>query len=83
MSMETDLKIKEEYHDRTFTTLSIEGLSVEEMHQILDVSHASLEEILDKHGLVGTYKYWRDGFGIYGIRHVGGHLFVTIGNSCD
>lgn len=82
MSMETDLKIKEEYRDRTFTTLSIEGLSVEEMNEVLS-NHNKLGDVMAKHGMGGMYDCWHNGYGIYGIRHVGGHLFVKIGNSCD
>lgn len=77
------LKIEESSHDRTFTTYIVEGLSVEEMNQILNVSHDALGDIMVKHGMGDTYNCWHNGYGIYGIRHFGGHLLVTIGNSCD
>lgn len=77
-----DLIIKEEYRDNTYTTMSIEGLSVEEMSQVLE-DNKSLGDVMANHDLGRTYIQWHNGYGIYGIRHVGGHLFVTIGNSCD
>lgn len=47
-----------------------------------------LAEILDAHPndyrggeKIGTA--WRCGYGIYSIRHFGGHLIVEVGNSCD
>ena len=78
-----DLKIEVSSKDRWYTTYVIEGLSVDEMNQILNVSHDSLEDILEKHGYKGLYDMWHNGYGIYGIRHFGGHLLVQIGNSCD
>ena len=81
--MEDTMKIERISKDRHFTTLCISGLSVEEMHQILDVSHDALGEIMKNHGYGDTYTCWHNGYGIYSIRHVGGHLFVEIGNSCD
>ena len=78
----SELTIKEEFHDRTFTTLCIDGLSVAEMNTIL-ANHDALGDIMSHHGHGSAYTSWKCGYGIYGIRHVGGHLFVTIGNSCD
>lgn len=76
------LKIEESSHDRWYTTLIIEGLSVEEMNQVLE-HHDALGDVMEKHGMGNTYKCWHNGYGIYGIRHFGGHLLVMIGNSCD
>ena len=77
-----NLTIKEEYRDRYYDTLCIDGLTVEEMNEILS-NHSALGDIMEKHGMGKTYEYWHNGYGIYGIRHVGSHLFVQIGNSCD
>ena len=78
-----ELIFKEEYHDKRYTTLCVDGLSVDEMNQILNVSHDSLGEIMKNHGHGQMYMEWKYGWGIYGIRHVGGHLFVMVGNNCD
>ena len=77
-----NLTIKEEYRDRYYDTLCIDGLTVEEMNEILS-NHSALGDVMEKHGMGNTYSCWHNGYGIYGIRHVGGHLFVQIGNSCD
>ena len=77
------LTIKKEYRDNTFTTMCIEGFSVEEINDILNRGEYALGELMKKHGEVNTFNCWKCGYGIYGIRHVGGHLFVMIGNSCD
>ena len=77
-----ELKIKYEYGDRYYDTISIDGLSVDEMNEILS-NHSALGRIMEEHGLGQTYNEWKNGWGIYGIRHVGRHLFVTTGNNCD
>lgn len=77
-----DLTIKKEFSDRTFTTLCINGLTVEEMNRVL-LRHSELGDIMEKHGKGSYYDAWHNGYGIYGITHVGEHLFVRIGNSCD
>ena len=77
-----ELTITEEYRDRIFVTYCIDGISVEEMNEILEY-HPNLGRVMTRHGLGGTYSCWHNGYGIYGISHVGGHLFVKIGNSCD
>ena len=71
----------------------IEGLTPDEMNSILDApgfeqKRERLVELLDKHEndfqsghSLGTC--WGCGYGIYGIRHFGGHLIVDVGNSCD
>ena len=83
-----DLKIEKQYSDRTFTTMLIEGFSPEEMNEILNPKeHKSRDDALcnmmERHGCGNTAECWKCGYGIYGIRHFGGHLIVKIGNSCD
>lgn len=77
------LHIEKISSDRYYNNFCIEGLSVDEMHQILDVSHDALGDIMKKHGHGDLYNCWHNGYGIYSIRHVGGHLLVEVGNSCD
>lgn len=76
------LTIQKEFSDRIYDTMCVDGLTVEEMNEIL-LNNSALGRIMTKHGCGGTYSCWHNGYGIYGIRHVGEHLFVTIGNSCD
>jgi len=87
------LHIEKTYSSCGMDTFLINGLSVAEMNKILDPNlnggeqRDVLAEILDKHdndyrsGNLGTC--WRQGYGIYSIRHFGGHLLVDVGNSCD
>ena len=71
----------------------VEGLSPDEMNSILDAGsweeeRSRLIKLLDEyendyqagHSL-GTC--WGCGYGIYSIRHFGGHLIVDVGSSCD
>lgn len=83
MSETDNVTIKEEFRDNTFRTMCIDGLSVTEVDEILKRGDDALGEIMSKHGMKNTFNCWKCGYGIYGIRHVGGHLFVLIGNSCD
>ena len=82
------LQIQETAHDRYFQTLMITGLSVDEMNYILDGNGDGtrmddrLCEIMHKRTGM-NYDDWRYGYGIYSIRHVGGHLLVQVGNNCD
>ena len=74
-------------------TYIIEGLSPDEMNSILDAKtwdekRSKLIYLLNKYGNdyqpgnnLGTV--WGCGYGIYGIRHFGGHLIVDVGSSCD
>ena len=78
-----DLIFKMEFGDWIYDTYSIEGLSVEEMNEILDRRQDALVEILTRHGYPDTATAWKDGYGIYGIKHFGGHLLVQVGKSCD
>ena len=83
-----DLKIEKQYADRLSTTILVEGFSPEEMNEILnpkkhDDGRNALCDLLEKHGYGSTAKSWHNGYGIYDIRHFGGHLIVKIGNNCD
>lgn len=82
MSKLEPLVLEEQYKDRTFTTYIVNGLSVEEMDEILRDGEKALVRILDEHnGGCGTM--YKCGYGIYEIKHFGGHLLMTTGNSCD
>ena len=88
------LHIEKSYSGCGMDTFLITGLSVEETDRILNAADEGkdrrdvLAEILDAHPndyrggeKIGTA--WRCGYGIYSIRHFGGHLIVEVGNSCD
>lgn len=75
------LRLEEQYKDRTFTEYVVEGLSVDEMNEILRYGDDAVQRIFDAHGNEGTALRW--GYGIYGIRHFGGNLLLKVGNSCD
>ena len=88
------LHIEKSSSDRCFNTFIVEGLSVEEMNTILNArgnekdERDVLVEVMSKHDNDSSYgksiaEGWRNGYGIYGIRHFGEHLIVTVGNSCD
>lgn len=92
--MSEKLHIEKQYSTPGLETYLIDGLSVEEMDRILNAEHDGKElrdvlaDILDEHDNdlrngqnIGTC--WRWGYGIYSIRHFGGSLLVTVGNSCD
>lgn len=86
--MSDELKIERVSNDRFFETLMITGLSVDEMNYILDgngdgkrIDDRLCETMSKRTGR--TYDDWRYGYGIYSVRHVGGHLLVQIGNNCD
>lgn len=92
--METILHIEKVSSDRTFDTFIVEGLSVEEMDDVLTAhKHGKddrdvLVNVMNKYKNDSSYgqniaEAWRCGYGIYGIRHFGGHLIITVGNSCD
>lgn len=88
------LHIEKTSSDRYYNYYCIDGLSVKEMNEILD-AHANgkdqrdvLVDVMNRHDNDSSYgkgiaEAWRCGYGIYAIRHVGGHLFVDVGNSCD
>ena len=88
------LHIEKEFSERYFDTYSIEGLSVEEIDKILTARDNGkderdvLVEVMDQHDNDSWYgkniaSGWRCGYGIYSIRHIGGHLLVRVGNNCD
>jgi len=88
------LHIEKVSSDNCFSTFLVEGLSVEETDEILNASANGkdrrdvLVDVMSRHE--NDYPYgnniaegWRCGYGIYSIRHFGGHLIVQVGNSCD
>lgn len=88
------LHIEKSYSDNYFDTYCVEGLSVKEMNEVLTARDNGLDErdilvkVMGKHDNDSWYgkniaEGWRCGYGIYSIRHVGGHLFVQVGNHCD
>ena len=88
------LHIEKSSSDRYYNTFIVEGLSVEEMNKILNArdngadERDALVEVMSKHDNDSSYgkniaEGWKNGYGIYGIRHFGGNLIVTVGNSCD
>ena len=88
------LHIEKSYSDRCFDTYIVEGLSVEEMNKVLNARAEGkddrdvLVEVMDQHDNDSWYGKniagaWKWGYGIYGIKHFGGHLLVKVGNSCD
>lgn len=88
--MTEDLHIEVIAKDRYYDHLCIDGLSVEEMNYILDGNGDGKEDrrdrlvaVMNKRTNSTMYDAWKWGYGIYSIRHVGGHLFVEIGNNCD
>ena len=88
------LHIEKTASDRWFNHFTVDGLSVEEMNEILEARQNGkdqrdvLVDVMSRHDNDSWYgrniaEAWRNGYGIYDIRHVGGHLFVEVGNSCD
>ena len=88
------LHIEKTSSDRYFNTFCVEGLSVAEMNAVLNARENGLDErdvlvsVMGEHDNDSDYgkniaEGWRRGYGIYDIRHVGGHLFVEVGNNCD
>lgn len=93
MSELRKLHISKQYSENYFNTFLVEGLSPEEMDEILNAPSFSeqrdiMVKIIDSHPNDSYYGQniasgWRYGYGIYDIRHFGGHLLVKVGNSCD
>ena len=92
--MSKKLHIETSSKDNTFTIFLVEGLTVDEVNEILNAHKNGkddrdvLVEVMGRHENDSRYgqniaEAWRWGYGIYGIRHFGGHLLVTVGNSCD
>ena len=88
------LHIEKTSSDRWYDYYSVEGLSVEEIKQITEArangkdDRDVLVEVMSKHDNDSSYgkniaEGWRWGYGIYHIGHIGGHLLVEVGNSCD
>ena len=93
--MEKKLHIEQVGSDRLYNIFTVDGLSIDEVNQIVTAPTFGvgkredvLVEIMDKYDNDSTYGKniahgWRWGYGIYSIRHVGGHLLVQVGNNCD
>jgi len=91
--MSEKLHIEKQYSDNCFTTYTVYGLSPDEMDGILGAENFNqmrdrLVKIMDSHPNDSSYGQniasgWRWGYGIYDIRHFGGHLIVKVGSSCD
>ena len=88
------LHIEKVSSDRYYDFFIVEGLSVDEMNYVIDgngdnTSRADrLVTVMSKYDNDSSYgkniaKGWRWGYGIYSIRHIGGHLLVEVGNNCD
>ena len=88
------IHIEKTSSDRCFNYYTVDGLSVEEIKQITEARSNGkddrdvLVEVMSKHDNDSSYgkniaEGWRCGYGIYHIGHVGGHLFIEVGNSCD
>ena len=82
------LHIEESSREKHFKTMCIEGLSVNEMNEILDLDSFedmcnALVRVMGQHENDSDLgrnvaRIWMNRNGIYSIRHVGGHLFVRI-----
>ena len=88
------LHIEKTYSDRYYDTFIVEGLDPLEIKQITEARQNKkddrdvLVEVMSQHENDSAYgnniaEAWRRGYGIYSIRHFGGHLLVEVGNSCD
>ena len=88
------LHIEKVSSDRYYDFYTVEGLTVDEMNYVIDGNgdgkrqEDRLVEVMNKHDNDSWYgkniaEGWRWGYGIYSIRHIGGHLLIEVGNSCD
>jgi len=88
------LHIEKVSSDRYYDFYTVEGLTVDEMNYVIDgngdgkIREDRLVEVMSKHDNDSWYgrsiaDAWRWGYGIYSIRHIGGHLLIEVGNSCD
>lgn len=88
------LHIEKVSSDRYYDFFTVEGLTIEEMNYVIDGDGKGtqredrLVEVMSKHDNDSRYgkniaNGWRCGYGIYSIRHIGGHLLVEVGNNCD
>ena len=88
------LHIEKTSSDNYYDYFTVDGLSVAEMNEIFTAQvngkdqRDVLVEVMNRHENDSPYGHniaeaWRCGYGIYHIGHVGGHLFVEVGNSCD
>jgi len=84
------LKIEHVSSDRYFDFLTIEGFTPEEMDYIIKGDDDGVKDnrdrfvkVMEKHEEGSRANAWRWGYGIYSIRHIGGHLLIEVGNNCD
>lgn len=88
------LHIEKTSSDRFYDYFMVEGLSVEDMNAVLNAPKEGkddrdvLVKVMDKYDNDSYYGHniaeaWKCGYGIYAIRHFGGHLLIEVGNSCD
>lgn len=88
------LHIEKTSSDRWYNYFSVEGLSIEDMNTILNANREGkdqrdvLVDVMSQYDNDSYYgqniaEGWRNGYGIYHIGHIGGHLLVEVGNSCD
>lgn len=91
--MSEKLHIEKQYSYPGMDTFLVTGFSPDEMDNILrsetwEKQRDLLADLLCKYENNTHYgtsigKVWKCGCGIYGIRHFGGNLLVTVGSSCD
>ena len=74
-----NLKLEIAAQDSKYTTICVTGLTVAEMNYVLENGKEPLSKVMEQNGASDVYERWENEFGIYSIRHVGGHLFVMIG----
>ena len=88
------LHVEQVSRDRYFDFYTIEGFTVEEMDYIIKGNGDGVEmndrfvNVMSKYRNDSWYgknvaEAWRWGYGIYSIKHIGGHLLIEVGNSCD
>ena len=88
------LHIEKTSSDRWYNYYSVEGFDTADLNAILNARKDGkdqrdvLVEIMSKYDNDSRYGHniaegWRWGYGIYHIGHIGGHLLIEVGNSCD
>ena len=88
------LHIEKTSSDRWYNYFSVDGLSIEDMNAVLNANKEGkdqqdvLVDVMNQYDNDSYYgqniaECWRNGYGIYHIGHIGGHLLIEVGNSCD
>ena len=88
------LHIEKVSSDRWYDFYTVEGMTIEDMNYVLSGNgdgkkrEDRLMETMDKYDNDSWYGHnigsaWRWGYGIYSVRHIGGHLLIEVGNNCD